>query len=365
MKITFPHMGNLSIVARVLFESIGQTVIVPPPITKRTLQIGSKYSPEGACLPFKINLGNFIESAELGADTIVLTGGCGPCRFGYYGEVHREILRDLGYNFEMVVLEVNEKGLRDFNEKVKFLANGASYLEIAKALRLAWHKAKALDTLEEAVQQVRACEALIGTCDKLFSSACKRIDEAKNILEINAIMETFLSKIRSTDRSLRRDIIRIAIVGEIYTILEPFASLNMEKHLGKMGVQTIRSLYLSQWANDHMFKGLLRARSSKKAIAKAVPFLSDFVGGHAMETVGSAILFSECDYDGVIQVAPLTCMPEIVAQSIIPYYASKHHLPFMTIYVDEQSGEAGLITRLEAFCDLVRQKKKSSLKESV
>ena len=30
----------------------------------------------------------------MGADTILMAGGCGPCRFGYYSQLHREILRD-------------------------------------------------------------------------------------------------------------------------------------------------------------------------------------------------------------------------------------------------------------------------------
>lgn len=365
MKITFPHMGNLSIVAKALFEELGQQVIVPPRCTKKTLSLGIKHSPEGACLPFKINIGNFIEAAELGADTIVMTGGFGPCRFGYYGEVQQEILKDLGYDLNVVVLELEDNGWEELRTRVKSLANGKTYMDIFKALRFAWHKAKALDMVEEEVQRMRAVEAVKGTSEKLYERACKRIDQAQSVRAIHTTTEAYMKKIRSIHQSLSKDVIRIAIVGEIYTILEPFANLNLEKHLGKMGVETIRSLYLSQWANDHLFKGFLNARTAKNYIRKAPPYLNHFVGGHAMETVGSAVHFAQEQYDGIIQVAPLTCMPEIVAQSILPHFASKQGIPFMTIYVDEQSGEAGLITRLEAFCDLVRQKKKLLHKESV
>ncbi|HZK87158.1 MAG TPA: CoA protein activase, partial [Syntrophomonas sp.] len=105
MKVTFPHMGNMHIALQTLLAGLELEVIPPPPITKRTLELGVKYSPEFVCMPMKINLGNFIEAIELGADTIVMGGGWGPCRFGYYAQIEKEILQDLGYDFQMLVLE--------------------------------------------------------------------------------------------------------------------------------------------------------------------------------------------------------------------------------------------------------------------
>jgi predicted nucleotide-binding protein (sugar kinase/HSP70/actin superfamily) len=70
------------------------------PITKKTIELGTKYSPESACIPFKYNLGNFIEALDMGANILVQSGG--GCRFGYYGEVQENILRSLGYEFEFL-----------------------------------------------------------------------------------------------------------------------------------------------------------------------------------------------------------------------------------------------------------------------
>jgi len=55
----------------------------PPPLPSlKTLNLGVKHSPEFACLPFKINLGNLMESLDNGANAILMPGGSGPCRFG-------------------------------------------------------------------------------------------------------------------------------------------------------------------------------------------------------------------------------------------------------------------------------------------
>ena len=58
MTITFPHMGQVYLAAKGLLDDLGIDVVIPPPITKKTLEIGTRLSPEMACLPLKINIGN-------------------------------------------------------------------------------------------------------------------------------------------------------------------------------------------------------------------------------------------------------------------------------------------------------------------
>ena len=145
MKVTFPHMGNAWIVIQTLFESLNVEVVVPPINSKRTLELGSRLSPESACLPMKLNLGNYIEAANQGADTIV-TGGIGPCRFGYYGEIERKILQDAGYAYDLVTLEPPDGSLLGFAGRIRYLAGSKnSWVKILKALRFSYLKSVALD----------------------------------------------------------------------------------------------------------------------------------------------------------------------------------------------------------------------------
>jgi len=82
-KVTFPHLGSYSVPLEVLFTNgLEVEYVVPPPITNRTLMLGSRYSPDFVCAPFKYNLGNYIESLEAGANTLVQVGG--TCRLDYY-----------------------------------------------------------------------------------------------------------------------------------------------------------------------------------------------------------------------------------------------------------------------------------------
>ena len=79
MLITFPHMGNVHIPIKTLLKKLELDIVAPPPITQRTLELGVKHSPEFACLPLKINIGNFIEALVKGADSFIMAGGWGPC----------------------------------------------------------------------------------------------------------------------------------------------------------------------------------------------------------------------------------------------------------------------------------------------
>lgn len=356
MKVTFPHMGNLYVVVKALLEYLGVDVIVPPANTKRTLTLGTLHSPEFACLPLKVNVGNFIEAAELGADTIVMAGGVGPCRFGYYAQVQQEILSDLGYNYQMIVLEPPDTHYSELTKKIRYLTGNKSLWQVIKALKFAWVKARAIDILEEKVHKIRAREINQGEADRIFNSSLKEIDEAKNYKTIYKIQEETLHTLNKIMVDMEKPVIKIGLVGEIYTVLEPFANLHIEQHLGKLGVEVDRSIYLSQWVNDHYFMGLANIRSSKEAKKLAYPYLNHFVGGHGLETIGSTVSYARKGYHGVIQVAPLTCMPEIVAQAILPAVNEQEGIPSLTIYLDEQSGEAGIVTRLEAFVDLLFRK---------
>ncbi len=123
--ISFPHMGNYFIPIEFLCKHLTNCQItISPPITKKTLELGSKYSPEFVCIPFKYNLGNYIEALENGANVLIQAGG--GCRYGYYAEVQQQILKDLGYDFEFYSLINNDipapiniyKTLKKINKKL-------------------------------------------------------------------------------------------------------------------------------------------------------------------------------------------------------------------------------------------------------
>ena len=116
MKISFPYMGQVTVFTKI-FEMLGHEVIEPPKPTQRTFELGVKYSPEFLCYPFKAMMGTYFEVAEAGAEAIVSSGGNGPCRAGYYGELHEKILKQQGYDVPVIIFDSIFQNFKEFHRQ--------------------------------------------------------------------------------------------------------------------------------------------------------------------------------------------------------------------------------------------------------
>lgn len=149
--------------------------------------------------------------------------------------------------------------------------------------------------------------------------------------------------------------LKIAIIGEIYTIIEPFSNLYIEDKLMDMGISTKRLMTPSWWVTNTLLSPTgLNSLDIKKASRRYLPCN---IGGHARECVGEAVLSWKRGFDGAIQILPMGCMPEIVSKAILPTIAREKDFPVLTLVVDEMTGEAGYVTRIEAFADMLERRR--------
>ena len=82
------------------------------------------------------------------------------------------------------------------------------------------------------------------------------------------------------------------------------------------------------------------------------------IGGDSIEAISDIINADDKGTDGIIHISPFTCMPEIMSQNIFPTMRQDCKIPILPLIMDEQTGRAGYITRLEAFVDLMRRRKR-------
>ncbi|SHJ65278.1 hypothetical protein SAMN02745227_00342 [Anaerobranca californiensis DSM 14826] len=151
MGITFPLFDSTYVSIASFLTWLGHDVTLPPPITGQTMALGVKHSPEFACLPLKITTGTFIESLEAGADAILMAGGVGPCRFGYYGYVQQEILKSLGYQFETYILEPPAREFQRCIKVLNKLKKNTSWKDTFYYMHLALIKQNLLDKFHKQV----------------------------------------------------------------------------------------------------------------------------------------------------------------------------------------------------------------------
>lgn len=354
-KVTYPHMGHSYIAFKMLLEDLGNEVIVPPRPSKRTLDLGVKYAPEFACFPYKVLLGTYLETAEMGADTVVTSGGYGPCRAGLYASLHEAILHSLGYPVEFIIFESPKQHPINFIKNVKKLNNAKlSIRAIVDAIKRGWSKLKALDEMEKLSHRIRPRELKKGTTSRVYLQAQKWLDEARTFKQIEEARQAGIKAFNDIEQDPERQIVKVGLAGEIYVLLEPASNLELEETLGHMGVEVERSMFLTGWTQDHLNSGTDEHLTVAEA---AKPYIPDMIGGHGRDTVGHAVLYAKRGFDGMIQIAPFTCIPEIVACTILNKVSKEHDLPVLTFFLDEQTGKAGMLTRLEAFVDLLKRKK--------
>ena len=359
MKITFPNLGNTYIAAKVLFDGLGIEYVIPPVNNKEALDIGIESSPEEMCTPFKIMMGNYIQSIRKGADTVLLVGSCGPCRFGEYCELQMKILKKLGHDVEFIVLDKPEDiGKKELLRRIELIMSQSKKSKAEKilAMKNAIKAINLIDYIEEKVHYLTGYEVNRGEFKRLFYKCKKEVINAKSDIEAIKILQLYKNKLHKVEVDKNKNPLKVEIIGEIYTIIDSFSNLNIEDKLMDYGVSTRRKSTPSWWVKDAIMGVVnLNSMDIKRASRDYLPY---YVGGHARECVGEAVLAKEDNFDGAIQIFPMGCMPQIVSKAILPKISKDKNFPIMTLVVDEMTGEGGYITRIEAFLDLIERRKK-------
>ena len=366
MIVTFPHMGNTYVCIKALLLDLGVAHLIPPFPNRRALELGARHVPEGACLPLKITVGSLIQGYEMGADTHLMLGSWGPCRFGYYCQMQREILRNTGCHMDTIVLEPCREGLGELTRRIRSLAGGHfPALRVAKALWDVPVIAVRTDRLERLCYRIMARERKPGTSEAIFSAFQRSALQAQNARQIKRLLRKTRQKLLAVDMDSDAHPLRIGMVGEIFGTIDPWTNLRLQSRLGRMGVETARLVTVSEWIVEKMIKKALHIPQRLAYARAAHPYVKVDIGGHTRETIGHTVMHARDGFDGVIQIYPLGCMPEIVAQSMMPMVSREQDIPVLTLIIDEMTGEAGYMTRVEAFVDLLRQRRRAGVDDTI
>lgn len=362
MKVSFPHMGCVT-GYKWLMQKLGHEVIMPKRPSQRTMELGVKYSPEFICFPFKVMMGTYIECAEAGAEVIVTSGGCGPCRAGMYPDVHQKVLDELGYHVRVIVFDSIFQDFHAFYEKVKLVLNGTPTLRFLRLAYLTYDMIKKMDTLEKQMKISRAHEEEIGA----FSRAWRKVTHLFETCNTHKDIKAAYQKSQEIFAAIKqvpveeKDRIRVGIVGEIYVAMEPSVNKNVEEILNNLGIEVENVQYISDWVAHNIVPQWLPFPKSHRVFRLSDPISPINCGGHDKENMGWVYDFAARGFDGVVHLMPFACLPELVNLGKFPAVSEELQMPILSLSLDEQMGEAHVKTRLEAFADLIRSKHRAKL----
>ncbi len=363
MKVTFPHLGTMHIFCKAIAETSGIPYLVPPETSRRTLSLGALHSNECICLPFKIILGNFIEALQMGADTIVMVGSGPPCRLGLYDLVQKVILDDLGLHYRWLTIppRLTWGAIWKNHEETKELRKELSLRNVLLfpyGLWMGWKKMTVCERLEQLAMKVRPRETKKGETQKRLRRVLSWVDEAKTRKSVGEAFQAGEDFLRKTEQDASRPALKVAIVGELYTVMDPHINRGVEQKLGELGVEVTRT----SWFSNHIRRSLRKGRVDDRIrfLEASKAYLGYDVGAECNVSVGEAILRSQEGYDGVVHLMPFACMPETTASGILTEVGKDRNIPILTVSLDEQEIEGRIETLLEAFVEMLLWKKKAA-----
>jgi predicted nucleotide-binding protein (sugar kinase/HSP70/actin superfamily) len=348
IRVTFPHLGSYCVPLEVLFTAgMGVDYVVPPPVTARTLEIGSRYSPDTVCAPFKYNLGNYIESIEAGANTLLQVGGV--CRLGYYGELHEQILKDLGYTARFVnTAKASFRRPLTFYEQLRSINPRMPVTRVAQVLPVVLRMVRYIDDAEDYIRKNVGFETVPGSFDALHKELLQTLRTVYTMKALYDTMQSFYKRLHSVETTTPKDPLRVGIIGEYYTIMEPYSNHFIEKELATMGAVVDRWMNISN-SVLHRFGDV--QRDSIRGYARYN------MGATCMATIDRALYCARRGYDGVIHVKSFGCTPEMDVIPVLQNISADYKMPIIYLSYDSQTSEAGIQTRLEAFYDMIMMRK--------
>lgn len=349
-KLAYPLMGDYHVPTKFLLSHILNIgLITPPPITTKTIELGTKYSPEFVCTPFKYTLGTMLESIDKGANCLIQMGG--GCRYGYYGEVQAQILKDLGYDVTLINLVT--KGKTDVRRIVKEFKKIDPKFKSIKALYYAFITVKMVKYMDHVDEYIRAnigFEIEKGSFESLKFKMLNDFKKVKNYRELRKKYHFYLKEFAKVKVHKPDDCLKIGIIGELYTIMEPFSNYFLEKELAQNHIE------IKRFTNAHYLlfeKGF----KIKKYLKDTKKYIKYKMGADASDNIARTKYLCEHNYDGIIHIKSSFCTPEIGAMPIINKIANNYGVPVLFFSFDANTSETGIKTRLEAFYDMLEMRR--------
>lgn len=319
-----------------------------PEATKVTTELGAQHSTDYVCTPFKHILGDFIEALELGANVIVQFGG--PCRLGYYGELQESILRDLGYDFDMLNFSGGIEGgwIGWAKQCLKVVNPDIALPHAVKQLLVCGNMVTKLDEARDFYLANAGFERERNSFRRAWDSLMDAMRGVTCDREVNEAFRAGMDAMRAIPLDKPDNPIRIGIVGEMFTAIDERSNLGLDEKLVRMGVEAHRMLNLTN--------RFIRYNEPNLRVGCSAYATYD-MGPTSTLTIAAAHKYAQEGFDGIIHAKSSGCTPEIDCVPVLQRISADFRIPTLYLTYDSQTSDTGLDTRLEAFNDMLAMKK--------
>jgi predicted nucleotide-binding protein (sugar kinase/HSP70/actin superfamily) len=283
---------------RAFFEELHIPTVISPPTTRETIEIGSSIAVDETCLSAKLFMGH----------VHALLGKCGAVFIPRYSSLDHD-----------AVFCTRFEGLYDQTRNV-FRASPQRFISCNIDSKKGSSEAAAFEALGKA----------LGASARESRAAYAKAWKADQIQQKQWIKEQ--EALSRSDRS------KILLVGHSYVLSDPYLQKPIQDYLTENGAVCLRA--------DRMDRA--KARKACAAFSPTCRWIMN------EELIGSTVLWKE-RVDGIILVSAFPCGPDSMTSELIARRIKD--VPLLNLVLDEQSGTAGVETRLESFLDIIAFRK--------
>ncbi|MGL4368546.1 MAG: hypothetical protein ACRCUT_02565, partial [Spirochaetota bacterium] len=363
-KLWIPPMHETSVkIFAAGFRAYGYDAQALDGETREAYEIGKQTVRGSECLPASTTIGSFIrkmrEINAVPSEHAFLMGTAeGPCRFGQYMVLHRNILDKNGYKDVAIFAPTSVN----------------SYLGMPGALRAyLWDIVVAGDMVFKYICRRRPYEIEKGSVDRAASSALSRmekgIESRENVLGLMSAALEAISKVPVRDE--KRPL--VGIVGEIYVRSNPFCNDQlirfieanggeawlsplsewfiytawMEKYFAKLYDKGIMEEALVLFQNGFLFRHLHQFEQAalpylegrleppmEEVLKEGVKYMPLIFEGETILTIARGVQFAKNGAALVVNCAPFGCMPGNITASVFQNLRDGLKAPVITLFYD-------------------------------
>ncbi len=299
-----------------LFKSLGQKVVVSEPNNEYIMNRGVKYSISEICVPMKTYIGQVLELADRGVDRI------------YVPRIRS--IRD------GVTLCPKFLGLPDM---ICNSLEGMEDLILTNTIEQDSDDISDIKDYQEFKEEFNVSEAEL---KKALNKASERWQDYRSMHRQGITSDILLS---DREMTLEDSDLTIGLLGYVYNIYDKFVNMDLLGKLRDMKVNVVTFEMIDDEVIDSEVEKLDKTMFWE--------FTNKLVGA------GYHFLKSP-EIDGLIHVTAFGCGPDAMLGPLLDIDSDEYGKPFMTLRIDEQTGESHLLTRVEAFIDLLRLRKKKA-----
>ncbi len=306
------------------FSDLGIEIVLSDATTKKTMTSGSSLVVPETCLPVKVYAGHILNLLDKGIDKILVPSiqsiapkiyNCSKIRG--LPDLIRNVVKK---PFTMIeaTFDKSEKncGLYDFLKEIASQFGITDFSRIKKASKNAWK--------------------VYNNFHVMTRSGIPYKTALRNALENKVV-------INDNQKSYP---INIALIAHGYNLYDERVSMKIFDKLEKLDVKVFTALNLTQ---EQMLEGL---NSMNTKLYWANEYEISGAASHYIQ---------DRKIDGVITINAFGCGPDSMMIERISRFARIHSKPILHLSIDEQTGEAGFVTRIEAFIDMLYRKKRSKI----